>query len=113
MRATRLLRRLSRQSERIVIEHRRKPPLGLLDAPAFAARVVLDLIALDLADAEVMRVRMAEIESRDRRAGPHREALGELHIDSLTIDQAEQRPLLGVIRLGGVTRRRPDAAIFL
>jgi hypothetical protein len=56
-------------------------------APALARRVVFHLIALDLADAEVMRVRVAEVEPAHRRARPHREALGQLHADALGLDQ--------------------------
>ena len=40
---------------RIVVEDRRQPALGLRDAPALAPRIVLDLVALDLADAEIVR----------------------------------------------------------
>ena len=37
-----------------VVQHRRQPALGLGHAPAFSRGVVLDLVALDLADAEVI-----------------------------------------------------------
>src|SRR5205807_2087557 len=57
-----LLRGRAGERQRIVVEHRREPALGLLDAPAFAGGVVRDLIALDLADAEIVALGMAEIE---------------------------------------------------
>ena len=46
---------------RIVVQDRREPTLGFGDAPALAFGVVLDLVALDLADAEIAAVGVAEI----------------------------------------------------
>src|SRR6202012_5773066 len=82
-----LLRRGSRQ--RIVIENRREPLLGFGDAPVLAQRVILDLIALNLADAEIGSLGMAEIKPAHRSAGPHRKAFGEL--DAGCLLGAEQR----------------------
>src|SRR5262249_46673585 len=76
--ATSLLRRLLRPRRRIVVQHRRQPSLRLLRRPALAPRVVLDLVALDLADTEIVALRVAEVEAAYRGAGPHGEALGEL-----------------------------------
>src|SRR3984957_2820909 len=53
---------------RDVVQHRGQPAFGLGDAPALARGVVLDLVALDLADAEIEAFRMAEIKTRYRRA---------------------------------------------
>src|SRR5207302_10380933 len=92
---TRLLRCLARKAQRIVVEHRREPALSFRHAPTLARRIVLDLIALDLADAEVMRFGVTEIEAADRGARPHREAFGQRHTDPLAVDQLEQRTLLG------------------
>ena len=39
--------------------------LGLRDRDAFAARVVRDLVAADLADAEIRALRVAEVEAAD------------------------------------------------
>ena len=47
------------------------------------AGVVLDLVALDLADAEVVAVGMREVEAGDGRAGPHGVALGQLDAGGL------------------------------
>src|SRR5215510_3129328 len=96
------LRRSARLCQRIVVEDRGEPLLGLLDAPALAARIVLDLVALDLADPEIVALRVAEIEPAHRGARPHREALGELDADAvLTIKETEQLAFLGV---GGLRR---------
>ena len=95
---------------RNVVQHRRQPALGLGHAHALARGIVLDLVALDLADAEIEAFGMAEIKPRHRRARPHRKALGQLHAGGvLGIEQAEQRRLLGVIGLRGIAGRRADA----
>src|SRR5882672_6089446 len=112
--ALRSLRRRSCRRERIIIEDGRQPLLGFLDAPAFALGIILDLVALDLADAEIVAFRVAEIEAAHGGARPHRKALGELDADAaLDVEQAEQRLLLGVVGLRRIPRRRPDAAILL
>ena len=95
---------------RDVVQHRRQPALGFRDAPALARGVVLDLVALDLADAEIEAFGMAEIKPRYRRARPHRIAFGQLHAGGvLGIEQREQRRLLGVIGLRGIAGRGADA----
>lgn len=43
-----------RGGDGIIVKHRRQPALGFRGGPALAAGVILDLIALDLADAEVV-----------------------------------------------------------
>src|SRR5215813_3803225 len=109
-----LLRRRSRRNQRVIVEHRREPLLRLGHAPALARGVVLDLIALDLADAEIVALGVAEIEPADGSARPHGEALGELEpYPPLAVEQRKQRRLLAVVGLRGIARRRPDAAIFL
>src|SRR5215470_5000108 len=73
--------------------------LRFLRAPALAPRVVFDLIALDLADAEIVALRVAEIEPAHRGARPHGEALGELHAGrGLAAEEIEQRCLPSVVR---------------
>src|SRR5450759_3229579 len=44
-----------------VVQDRRQPALGFRHAPALALRIVLDLVALDLADAEIETFGVAEI----------------------------------------------------
>ena len=61
-----LLRRL--RAHRRIVQHRREPAFDLVDRHALARRIVLDLIALDLGDAEIMRFRMGDVEAGDRRA---------------------------------------------
>ena len=46
---------------RVVVEHGAQPAFGLLESPALAAGVILDLVALDFPDPEVTRLGMAEI----------------------------------------------------
>src|SRR6478672_2274380 len=54
-----LRRRLARMRDRIIVEHGRKPALGFRDRPALAARIVHHLVTLDLADAEIVALRVA------------------------------------------------------
>ncbi len=98
---------------RDVIEHRRQPAFGFRDRHALARGIVLDLVALDLADAEIKTLRTAKIKPGDRRAGPHRKILGQLDACGvLGVEQLEQRRLLGVIRLRGIAGRWADTLIF-
>ncbi len=51
-----------------------------------------ELVALDLADAEVLGLGVGEVEAGHRRAGPHRERLGQLDADGVRrVEQVEQR----------------------
>ncbi len=59
-----LLRRHRRH--RHVVQHRPEPPLHFTDVHALARRIVLDLVALDLGDAEVMRVGMSDVDAAHR-----------------------------------------------
>src|SRR3984957_14877980 len=108
-----LLGRASRQRQRIVIEDRRQPFFGLLERQAFTSGIIFDLVALDLADAEIIALRVAEIEAADRGAGPHGKAFGQPHADrALAVEQLEQSRFLGVVGLRRIAGRRADAAIF-
>src|SRR5271170_8027657 len=99
---------------RDVVQDRREPAFGLLDAKALARGVILDLIALDLADAEIEAFGMTEIKPGHGRAWPHRKAFGERHAGGvLGIEQPEQRRLLGVIGLRRIAGRGADALILL
>src|SRR5689334_24652954 len=64
---------------RLVVQVGPEPAFDLADRHAFARVVVLDLIAIDLAEAEVTRLRVSEVEAAHARAGPHRARLGEHH----------------------------------
>src|SRR5262249_26254096 len=103
----------TRRRMRVVIQDRREPPLAFCDGPALALGIVLDLIPLDLADAEIGALWMAKIEPAYGRAWPHCVAFGQLHADALALEQSEQRALFGVVGLRRIARRRTDAAILL
>src|SRR5487761_2576403 len=62
---------------RVIVQRRRKPFIGIRQRHILAPRIILDLIASNLADGEVLRLRMREIESAHRRRGPHGVALGQ------------------------------------
>ena len=73
----RLLRRVQPARGRVVEDRRRASARPRATGHALAAGVVLDLVALDLGDAEIVALGVGEVEARDRRAGPHGEALGQ------------------------------------
>src|SRR5262249_53948773 len=107
-----LLRRSARRNQRVVIEHWREPFFGFGHSPSLAGGIVVDLIALDLADAEVMALRMAEIEPENGSARPHSKAFGQLDPDPpLALEQGKQCRLLAVVRLRGIAHSGRDAAI--
>src|SRR6185295_5390772 len=95
---------------RVVTQVRRKPALHLLHGHALAPGIVLDLVAVDLADVEVARFGVGEIPAAHGRRRIHRVRLGELDACLFFgIQQLPQFRLLGVIRARGVTRRRANA----
>lgn len=59
-------RRLRQMGRRIVVEDRAEPSLHRRHIHALAQRVVLHLVALDLGHAEIMRIRVGQVEARDR-----------------------------------------------
>src|SRR3954468_13735077 len=106
--------RLRRFLRRNIIQHRRQPAFGLGHAHALARGVVLDLVALDLADAEIEAFGVREVKSRHRRARPHCKALRQIYAGRvLGVEQRKQRCLLRVIGLSGIAGRRADAGILL
>src|ERR1700691_5088420 len=62
-------------TSRIVVQIRSEPAFNFGHRHPLACRVVGDLIAVDLAQAEVTRFRVGEVETTYARAGPHREGL--------------------------------------
>jgi hypothetical protein len=71
--------------------------------PAFAPRVIGDLIAVDLGDRKIACVRVAEIEAGNRRGRPHRVAFGQCDAGRRGgIEQVEQA------RLSRCVPGRPD-----
>ena len=106
-----LLRRGAGGGERVVIEDWGEPALGVGNRPALAAGIVLDLVALDPADAEIARLRVAEIEPANGGRRPHRKALGEIHANPPpAVEEGEQSFLLAMVGLRRIAGRRPDAA---
>src|SRR6185312_6967352 len=103
----------ARRGVHIIVKYRCEPALALSGGPTFATCVVLNLVALDLADAEIGALRMAEIKPAHSRARPHCETFGQLDADALALEQIEQRAFLCVIGLRRIAGCRTDAAIFL
>src|SRR5882762_25634 len=61
----------------LVAEIRPQPALRFFAREPLAARVVLDLLAVDLADREVARLRMRDVPTTHRRGRIHGVGLGE------------------------------------
>src|SRR5512132_1283015 len=98
----------------LVVQVGGEPALDRRGLEALPPGVVLDLVALDLSDAEVLRLRTPEVVPAHRRRRQHGVALGESDARvGLRAEQVEQSALLGVIRTRGVARRRTDALILL
>jgi hypothetical protein len=99
---------------RVVVQVRAEPALDLGYGHAFALGVVGDLVAVDLAEREIARLGVGEVEAAHARSGPHRKRLGNHHAGvGLDVEQAPERALLGVIGAGGIAGGGADAAILL
>ncbi len=84
------------------------------DVEPLPSRIVLDLVATDLADAEVLRFGSPEVAAAHRRGRQHREALRQRDPRvRLGTQQIEQHPFLGVVGTGRIPGRRPDALVLL
>ena len=93
---------------------RRQPPFRCRQIPALAAGIVLDLILLDPPDAEIVRLRVAEVQTRHAGRRVHGEAFGKRHAGlGRRVQDAEQLGLLSVIGLGRIACGRTDAAVLL
>src|SRR2546422_1312220 len=107
-------RRVQVLPERLVIQVRREPSLDLLGGHPLAGGVGGDLVATDLADGEVARIGVGEIESANGGGRVHCKGLGQSDAGrALGLEQVEQDPLLRVVGAGGITWRGPDAAVAL
>src|SRR3954453_4066959 len=79
----------------------RQPALYGLDIRAFSRRVIFDLVALDLADCEILCFGMRKIESTDTCPRMHRERFRKHHARIiLRMQKIEKRRLFRVIRGG-------------
>src|SRR5206468_3351888 len=96
-----------------LVEVRPKPALRLLQIDSAARCIILELIAADPSDPEILAVAMPEIEARHRRRRQHREILGQLDAAGVLAEHVEQDRLEAVIWAGRVARRRPDPAELL
>src|ERR1700678_1870140 len=100
--------------DRIVVQVRPEPSLDLRYGHTLALVIVHDLIAFDLAEAEIARFRMSEIETAYARTGPHRKRFGNQHSSvRFHIKQTPERTLFCVIRACRVTRGGPDSPVLL
>src|SRR5436309_14351433 len=91
-------RRVRVLPERLVIQVRREPPLDLLDGHPLAGGVGGDLAATDLADGEVARIGVGEVEPANGVRRVHGEGLGQSAAGrALGLVQYEQGPILSVI----------------
>src|SRR6185437_1651614 len=98
---------------RIVIEVGGEPALDFAEFHAFAAVIVLGLIAADFADGEVARLWMRKIDAANRSGRIHSEIFSEANADVFFgVEQIEELALFGVVGRGWITRRRTNAAIF-
>ena len=83
------------RSSWVVIEIWRQPPLGVGEAHALALGPVLDLIAVDFADGEVLGFGVSEIQAAPGTGRPHGAALGQLDAGViLPLQQLPQQQLL-------------------
>src|SRR6185295_2159686 len=98
----------------LVVQVGGEPALHRGDVHTLAPGVFLDLVALDLADAEVLGLRVPEVPAADRGGRQHGEALGQGDARvGLRPEQVEQGALLSMVGASRVARRRPDALVLL
>src|SRR5574340_1269406 len=97
-----------------VTEIRRQPALGGFKVHAFALGVILNLVAVDLADGEVAGFGMREIKPADRRRWPHGEMLGDLYAGApFDIQNLPDAGFFGVLGTGGIAGRGADTFVLL
>src|SRR5580698_7811784 len=98
---------------RVVVQVLTEPSLDFGDCHPLALVIVVDLIAVDLSEAEVARFRMGEVETAYAGPGPHCEGLGNQHSGiRLHIEKTPERALFGVVRACRVTSGWADTAIL-
>src|SRR5215470_12528250 len=71
----------------LVIQIRRKPSLDFPHIHSLATRVILNLISFDLAEGEIFRVGMREIQTADRTGRRHCERFSQLNARVLFVLQ--------------------------
>src|ERR1700733_3159982 len=70
------IRRVSRVW--LIAQDRRQPAFCFVQCKALALRIAQDLIAVDLADAEIVRLRVGKIKPTHRRCGEHRKRFRQM-----------------------------------
>src|SRR5688572_7663726 len=81
----------------LVVQVGRKPSLCGGHVHTLASRVILHLISLDLADAEILRLWMPEVVAAHGGSREHGEALGQCDAGPLLgAEQVEENSLLGM-----------------
>src|SRR5690348_11528232 len=96
----------------MLVEVGQEPAFRLFDRNTAAHRIILQLVAADPGDAEILAVAMPEVESADRRSWQHREILGQRDLAGIFPEHIEQDRLQAVVGAGGIAGGRPDALIF-
>src|SRR5438105_2857117 len=100
-------------SLRIVIKIRPQPPLDLTQRPSLTLAVILRLIAIDLANTEIPRLRMPEVNPADARTRPHCVRLRNHDAGLLLyIHQLPDGALLRMVGARGIPRSRTNATIL-
>src|SRR6185312_6827585 len=98
----------------VVVQVLAEPALDLGHAHPLAFVVVGDLIAVDLAEDEVARFRVGEVEAAYARSGPHGIRLRNLHPGiRLDIEQTPDGTLLRMVGACRIACCGLDSAIFL
>src|SRR5882672_5464828 len=98
----------------IIAEIWRQPTLGFIQVNALADRVVLDLVEIDLAHREIVRVGVRKVEAADGRRRIHRKGFGETYTGvALHIEQPPERALFRVLGASRVSGRGAYATVFL
>src|SRR5258706_1050775 len=98
---------------RIIIKIGRKPAFHGAKVHLFAEMIIKDLVAINLADAEMLRLRVREIKSAHGTGGPHRVTFGELDAGVLLhVEQVPKDSFLGVVRARGVAGGGADASVL-
>src|SRR5262245_40528205 len=96
----------------LVIQIWLQPSLYFSHFHFISPRVIFDLISPDLAEGEIFRFRVREIQAADRTGRRHRERFSQMNARVLFgLQQIEERSFLGVIWLRRIAGSGPDAAI--
>src|SRR4051794_14447450 len=90
-----------------------EPPARRLDVDTASRGVVLELVLRDLADGEIARVRMCEVEPCNGSGRQHRVVLGDRHAGVARAERVEKSGLDRMVGARRIARGGADAAILL